>query len=165
MRREGFELFIGPPTVIVKQIDGVKCEPFEKVEITCPSDSAGSCIDLLNRRKGEMQNLMASDTPDGRGSTTMEYLIATRGLIGMRNNLLTATRGEMVMDTQFDSFRPFAGDIDSKEQGSLLAFEAGVATPFGIIGAQDRGRMLIDPKTEVYKVRAGEAARGAGASA
>lgn len=152
MRREGFELFIGPPTVIIKEVDGVKCEPFEKVEITVPSDCAGSCIDALNRRKGDMLNLNAVDTADGRGQTTIEYLIATRALIGLRNILLTATRGEMVMDTQFDSFRPFAGAIETKEQGSLLAFEAGIASPFGIIAAQERGKLLIAPKTEVYKV-------------
>lgn len=156
MRREGFELFIGPPTVIIKTVDGVKCEPFEKVEITVPSDCSGACIDALNRRKGEMLNLNAVDTADGRGSTTIEYQIATRALIGLRNILLTATRGEMVMDTQFDSFRPFAGAIETKEQGSLIAFEAGTASPFGIIGAQDRGRMLVDPKTEVYKVSAAQ---------
>ena len=159
MRREGFELFIGPPTVIIKNIDGVKCEPFEKVEVTVPSDCAGSCIDALNRRKGDMLNLNAVDTADGRGSTTIEYVIATRALIGLRNILLTATRGEMVMDTQFDSFKPYVGAIETKEQGSLLAFEAGTASPFGIIGAQDRGRLLIAPKTEVYKASAPRLAR------
>ncbi|KAJ1639513.1 elongation factor Tu GTP binding domain-containing protein [Pavlovales sp. CCMP2436] len=151
MRREGFELFVGPPTVIIKEIEGRKCEPFEKVEITVPSDCSGACISALNLRKGDMLNLNAVDTADGRGSTTMEYTIATRALIGLRNQLLTATRGEMVMDTVFDAFKPYLGDINTKEQGSLLAYEAGIASPFGIIGAQDRGRMLIDPKTECYK--------------
>lgn len=153
MRREGFELFIGPPSVIVKEVDGVKCEPFEKVEITVPSEYSGACIDLLNRRKGEMLNLETVDGSDGSSTTNLEYVIATRALIGLRNLMLTATRGEVVMDTVFDSYKPYVGDLETREQGSLLAFETGTASPFGIMGAQDRGKMLVAPKTEVYKVR------------
>jgi GTP-binding protein len=149
MRREGFELFIGPPSVIEKVIDGEKCEPFESVDITVPNDYASSVVDILNKRKGEMLEMGPAEGSEGQ--TLVRYLIPTRGMIGVRSQLLTATKGTMIMDAVFDSYRPLAGPIAQRERGSLLSFESGVANTFGITGAQDRGRLFIGPKDEVYE--------------
>ena len=149
MRREGFELMIGPPTVIEKVIDGQKCEPYELLEITVPNDYSSSIVDILNKRKGEMVEMGPSEGSEGQ--TQIRFVVPTRGMIGVRSSLLTASKGTVVMDTQFDSYRPYAGQISQREKGSLLAFEDGVANPFGISGAQDRGRMFITPKSDVYK--------------
>lgn len=147
MRREGFELWIGPPQVIEKVIDGVKCEPFESVEVTVPDEYMGGVVDLLAKRKGEM---LSMGTALEEGAGYVEYLVPTRGMIGLRNAMLTATRGMAVMESSFHSYRPLCGEISSRDKGSLLAFETGDTTPFGIIGAQDRGQLFIEPKTKVY---------------
>ena len=149
MRREGFELMVGPPQVIEKIIDGKRCEPFESVDITVPNEYSSSVVDLLNRRKGEMTSMGPSESSDSM--TQLTFLVPTRGMIGIRSALLTATKGTAVLDTVFDSYRPYVGQISQREKGSLLAFEDGVANPFGISGAQDRGRMFISPKDDVYK--------------
>ena len=149
MRREGFEVMVGPPSVIEKKIDGVTCEPFEQVDITVPNDFASSVVDIMNKRKGEMREMGPAEGSEGQ--TQLRFLVPTRGMIGIRSALLTVTKGTMVLDTIFDSYRPSVGAISQREKGSLLAFEDGTANPFGIAGAQDRGRMFIDPKTEVYK--------------
>ncbi len=149
MRREGFEIMVGPPSVIEKKIDGVTCEPFEQVDITVPNDYASSVVDIINKRKGEMKEMGPAEGSDGM--TQLKFLVPTRGMIGIRSALLTATKGTMVLDTIFDSYRPSVGQISQREKGSLLAFEDGTANPFGIAGAQERGRMFIDSKTEVYK--------------
>ena len=149
MRREGFEVMVGPPSVIEKKIDGVTCEPFEQVDITVPNDYASSVVDIMNKRKGEMREMGPAEGSEGQ--TQLRFLVPTRGMIGIRSALLTVTKGTMVLDTIFDSYRPSVGAISQREKGSLLAFEDGTANPFGIAGAQDRGRMFIDPKTEVYK--------------
>eukprot|EP00607_Mallomonas_marina_P006879 CAMPEP_0182427250 /NCGR_PEP_ID=MMETSP1167-20130531/16295_1 /TAXON_ID=2988 /ORGANISM="Mallomonas Sp, Strain CCMP3275" /LENGTH=615 /DNA_ID=CAMNT_0024609359 /DNA_START=181 /DNA_END=2028 /DNA_ORIENTATION=+ len=149
MRREGFELLVGPPQVIEKEIDGVKCEPFEQVDITVPNEFSSSVVDLFNRRKGEMSSMGPAEGSDAQ--TQLQFMVPTRGMIGIRSALLTATKGTAVLDTMFDSYRPHVGQIGNREKGSLLAFENGVANPFGINGAQDRGRMFIEPKDEVYK--------------
>lgn len=149
MRREGFELMIGPPSVIEREIDGQKCEPYEMVDITVPNDYSGSVVDLLNKRKGEMQEMGPAEGSEGM--TQLKYLVPTRGMIGIRSSLLTATRGTVVLDTVFDSYRPVAGKIEQREKGSLLSFEQGVSNPFGINSAQDRGRLFISPKEEVFK--------------
>ena len=149
MRREGFELMIGPPTVIEKDINGVKCEPFELVDVTVPNDYSSAVVDILNKRKGEMTEMGPSDGSEGQ--TQLKFLVPTRGMIGIRSALMTATKGTLVLDTVFDSYRPAVGAISQREKGSLLAFEEGVANPFGIAGAQDRGRMFIDSKEEVFK--------------
>lgn len=149
MRREGFELMIGPPTVIERTIDGVKCEPFEMVDVTVPNDFCSSVVDILNKRKGEMLEMGPSEGSEGQ--TQLKFSVPTRGMIGVRSALMTATKGTLVLDTVFDSYRPTVGAIPKSDRGSLLAFENGVANPFGISGAQDRGRLFIEPKEEVYK--------------
>jgi GTP-binding protein len=149
MRREGFELMVGPPTVIEKLIDGVRCEPFEIVEITVPNDYSGAVVDILNKRKGMMRAMAPSEGSEGQ--TQVTFSVPTRAMIGVRSQLLSATRGEAVMDTQFDDYKQYAGPISQREKGSLLAFEGGKANSNGIAGAQDRGKMFITPKSEVYK--------------
>eukprot|EP01031_Cornospumella_fuschlensis_P025814 gene25814-31175_t len=149
MRREGFELMIGPPTVIERVIDGVKCEPYELVDVTVPNEYASSVVDILNKRRGEMTEMGPAEGADE--STALKFLVPTRGMIGVRSALLTATKGTVVLDTIFDSYKPIAGAIQQREKGSLLAFEDGTCNPFGISNAQDRGRMFIAPKDEVYK--------------
>lgn len=149
MRREGFELLIGPPTVIERTIDGVKCEPFEAVDVTVPNDFSGAVVDILNKRKGEMMEMGPCEGSEGM--TQLKFLVPTRGMIGVRSALLTATKGTVVLDTVFDSYRPSVGSLTQRERGSLLAFEDGVANSFGITGAQERGRLFIEPKAEVYK--------------
>jgi GTP-binding protein len=153
MRREGFELMIGPPMVIEKMVDGVKCEPFEVVDITVPTEYASSVVDTLNKRKGEMQEMSSSGESDGssEGYSMIRFIVPTRGMIGVRSALLTATKGTVVLDTSFDSYRPVVGTIQQRDKGSLLAYEEGVANSFGLSGAQERGRMFIQPKDEVYK--------------
>lgn len=148
MRREGFELEIGPPEVIIKMVDGVKSEPYDAIEIQVPDEFSSSVVDLLNRRKGEMQDMGKAETGD---FTYVKYLVPTRGTIGLRTNILSATRGLAVIDTNFDSFRPYAGDIEQRDKGSLLAFENGEATSNGLLGAQDRGQLFATPKTAVYR--------------
>lgn len=147
MRREGFELLIGPPSVIEQTIDGKRHEPFESVDISVPDEYASNCIDLLNKRKGEMLNMQAGTD----GTTAIQYTVPTRGMIGLRSQMLTATRGTAVMDTVFDSYRPYAGEIQQREKGSLLAYEGGTATTNGLLMAQNRGSLFVDAKTEVYK--------------
>ena len=149
MRREGFELMIGPPTVIEKEVDGQRCEPYEALEITVPDEHSGSVVDILNKRKGQMQAMAPAEGAEGQ--TVLNYVIPTRAMIGVRSALLTATKGTVVIDTEFDDYRPYAGAIEAREKGSLLAFESGTANPFGLAGAQDRGRMFITPKTDVYQ--------------
>ncbi|KAJ1442086.1 P-loop containing nucleoside triphosphate hydrolase protein [Ochromonadaceae sp. CCMP2298] len=136
MRREGFELFVGPPTVIEKKVDGVMCEPFELIDVTVPNDFSSSVVDILMKRKGEM--MLMGPVDGSEGLTALQFLVPTRGMIGIRNTLLTATKGTVILDTQFDSYRPSVGAIGSRERGSLLAFE------------QAR-RMFILPKEEVFK--------------
>jgi len=149
MRREGFELEIGPPEVIIKTgDDGKKQEPYDVVEVQVPDEYASNVVDLLNRRKGEMQDMGKTDVGD---YTYVKYLLPTRGSIGLRTNLLSATRGTAVIDSNFDSYRAFAGDIEARDKGSLLAFEDGEATSHGLLGAQDRGQLFATPKTAVYK--------------
>lgn len=149
MRREGFELLVGPPSVIEKTIGGSRCEPFELVDVTVPNDYSSSVVDILNKRKGEMVEMSPVEGSDSQ--TQLKYSIPTRGMIGIRSQLLTATKGTMIMDTVFDSYKPFAGPIAQREKGSLLAFEAGVVNTFGITGAQERGRLFVSPKDDVFE--------------
>merc|ERR1740138_393095 len=150
MRREGFELMIGSPTVIMKKGEnGEKLEPFEEVVATVPDEYVGAIVDLLSKRKGELLDMAASTT--GEGTTTIKYLLPTRGILGLRNAALTATRGTAVLDSVFHDYKPSVGDLESRDKGSLLAFEGGTVTPHGITGAQDRGQLFVPPKIEVYK--------------
>ncbi|CAN8070606.1 unnamed protein product [Agarophyton chilense] len=148
MRREGFEFMIGPPTVITKLVDGVKHEPYEQFEVEVPEQYMGAVVDLLGRRKGEMVN-MAGANSENMASVT--YMMPTRGLLGVKNALLTATRGTAVMNSQFEGYRPFAGAMEGKENGSLIVYETGKATSYGLEAAQERGRLLVQPGEKVYK--------------
>jgi GTP-binding protein len=149
MRREGFELMVGPPTVIDKMVGGEKCEPFEQVDVTVPNDYSSAVVDILNKRKGLMTEMGPAEGSENQ--TQLRFVVPTRGMIGIRSALLTATKGTAILDTVFDSYKPVVGPIEQREKGSLLAFEEGTANPFGIAGAQDRGRLFISAKTDVYK--------------
>lgn len=151
MRREGFELEVGPPTVIYKQNPetGKMEEPWESLEVRVPEEYMGSVIDLLNLRKGELQDM---GLEEGEGFSVVKYLVPTRGMLGLRSALLSSTRGTALIDSVFDSYRPkIQGDIQARDKGSLLAFADGGATTFGIEGAQNRGQMFVSVGNDVYK--------------
>lgn len=151
MRREGFELEVGPPTVIYMENEetGKLEEPWEAVEVRVPEEYMGGVIDILNQRKGELQDM---GLEEGEGMSTCKYLVPTRGMLGLRSALLTATRGNAIIDSVFDSYRPkIPEEIQGRDKGSLLAFADGPSTTFGIEGAQERGRLMIQPGDEVYK--------------
>mmetsp|Transcript_11556 Transcript_11556/g.16364 ORF Transcript_11556/g.16364 Transcript_11556/m.16364 type:complete len:669 (+) Transcript_11556:223-2229(+) len=151
MRREGFELEVGPPTVILKDNEetGKREEPWESVEIRAPEEYSGACIDLLNQRKGELQDM---GIEDGENMMVIKYLVPTRGMLGLRSALLTATRGTAIIDSVFDSYKPMiTTEIQGRDKGSLLAFAAGTVTSFGLEGAQDRGKLMAKPGDEVFK--------------
>jgi GTP-binding protein len=151
MRREGFELEIGPPTVIFKENPDTKKmeEPWESVEVRVPEEYLGAVVDLLNVRKGEMMDM---GLEEGEGMNIVKYLVPTRGMLGLRSALLSATRGTALIDSIFDSYRPkISGDIQARDKGSLLAFADGPATTFGIEGAQTRGNMFVGVGDDVYK--------------
>lgn len=151
MRREGFELEVGPPTVIFKDNEetGKQEEPYESLEVRVPEEYVGGVVDLLNQRKGELQDM---GLEEGEGMSIVKYLVPTRGMLGLRSALLSATRGTAIVDSVFDSYRPrIPGEIQGREKGSLLAFSDGVVTTFGLEGAQDRGKMMASPGDEVYK--------------
>jgi len=152
MRREGFELEVGPPSVIfLKNEDTGKMEePWESVEIRVPEEYMGSVVDMFNQRKGELQDMGIDDGAEGM--SVVKYLIPTRGMLGLRSNLLSATRGTALIDAVFDSYRPKIDEaILSRDKGSLLAFSDGSTTPFGLEGAQDRGKLFVGSQTDVYK--------------
>mmetsp|Transcript_12332 Transcript_12332/g.26990 ORF Transcript_12332/g.26990 Transcript_12332/m.26990 type:complete len:593 (-) Transcript_12332:390-2168(-) len=152
MRREGFELEVGPPSVIFLKNEetGVEEEPWESVEIRVPEEYMGSVVDLFNTRKGELQDMGIDDGPEGM--SVVKYLIPTRGMLGLRSSLLSATRGTALIDAVFDSYKPKINEvIQARDKGSLLAFADGASTPHGLEGAQDRGKLFIGPQTEVYK--------------
>ena len=146
MRREGVELQGGKPQVIYKEIDGVKCEPMESLVIDVPDEFSGKAIELVSQRKGDMLVM------EPKGSLQhLEFDIPSRGLIGLRNNILTATAGNAVMTHRFREYAPVKGDIPERMKGSLISMEAGVATAFSINKLQDRGRFFISPGAEIYK--------------
>ena len=146
MRREGFELQVGKPQVIYKEIDGVKCEPMEVLVIDVPDEFSGKAIELVSQRKGDMLVM----EPKGN-LQHLEFDIPSRGLIGLRNNILTATAGNAVMTHRFREYAPVKGDIPERMKGSLISMEAGIATSFSINKLQDRGRFFISPGAEIYK--------------
>ena len=147
MRREGFEFCIGPPQVIMREEDGKKLEPFEEAVVEVGEEYNGSVVELLANRKGEMLDLFTND----KGMTTIKYKVPTRGLLGVRNAILTATRGTAVLNTIFDGYYPDAGEIPTRENGSLIAFETGQSTSYALFSAQERGQMFIKPGVEVYE--------------
>jgi GTP-binding protein len=151
MRREGFELEVGPPTVIYKENPetGKMEEPWESVEVRVPEEYMGSVVELLNLRKGELQDM---GLEEGQGMSVVKYIVPTRGMLGIRSALLSSTRGTALIDSVFDSYRPrIQGDIQARDKGSLLAFADGGATTFGIEGAQNRGQMFVSVSDDVYK--------------
>jgi len=151
MRREGFELEVGPPSVIYKENEetGQTEEPWESVEVRVPEEYVGGVVDLLNQRKGELQDM---GLDEGEGMSVIKYLVPTRGMLGLRSAVLTATRGTAILDSVFDSYRPqIKSEIQGRDKGSLLAFADGSVTSFGIEGAQDRGKMFCEPGDDVYK--------------
>ncbi len=146
MRREGYEFQVSPPRVLMRVIDGVKCEPVERLVVDVPQDYVGSVIDQLNIRKGELQDM----NPVG-SRMKIEYLIPARGLFGYRNEFLTATKGEGIMASVFDSYAPYKGEVERRNTGSLISYETGVAISYGLFNAQQRGTLLIGPGVDVYE--------------
>lgn len=146
MRREGYEFGVGTPKVIFKTIDGVKCEPMEKLFIDVPTDCVGSVMERMGVRKGELVTM----TPQG-SRIRMEFKIPARGLFGFKNEFLTDTKGEGVMNQLFDGYGPYKGAIPRRFTGSLVAFETGEAATYGLFNAQDRGVLFITPQTMVYE--------------
>ena len=146
MRREGFEFCLGRPEVIIKEINGVKCEPFEHLVIDAPDDCTGTVIEKLGRKKAEMKLM----SPTGDGQTRMEFEIPARGLIGFRSQFLTDTRGEGVMNHSFLEFRPFIGAVEKRQNGALVSMENGVALGYSLWNLQDRGVLFIAPQAKVY---------------
>ena len=145
MRREGYEFQVSTPHVLNKEIDGKLCEPIERMVADVPENSVGSVIDKISQRKGELTSM----TPVG-SRMRLEFLVPTRGLFGYRNEFLTDTRGEGIMASVLDSYAPVKGDIERRQTGSLVAFETGDATAYGLGGVQDRGVLFIGPGVEVY---------------
>ena len=145
MRREGYELQVGQPKVIIKEIDGVKCEPVEEMTVDCPDQYAGTVIEMVTKRKGNMTDMQS----DGE-RTRMEFLIPSRGIIGLRSIMLTATAGEAIMTHRLKDFEPWMGEIEMRTNGSLIASETGTAYAYAIDKLQDRGRFFISPMDEVY---------------
>ena len=146
MRREGFELTCSNPRVLYKDIDGVKCEPMERVTIDVPMEYVGAVVEKLSQRKGDLIEM----TPVGN-RTRVEYIIPSRCLFGYRSEFLTATHGEGVMNSIYDSYQPWRGEISMRLTGCLVASEAGEATRYGLFNTQERGRMFIGPQTQVYE--------------
>ena len=145
MRREGYELQVSPPRVLYQEIDGVKCEPIERLVCDVPENAVGSVMEKLGSRKGELLTM----TPMG-SRMRLEFLIPARGLFGYRNEFLTDTKGEGIMSSVFDSYAPVKGEIARRSVGSLVAFETGEAVSYGLFNAQDRGTLFIGPGTPVY---------------
>lgn len=156
MRREGYELQIGQPQVIIKEIDGVKCEPIEELTIDLPENLSGRAVEFVTVRKGEMLSM----EPKG-DRMIVKFNIPSRGIIGLRNQLLTATAGEAIMSHRFLEYQPFKGEIPGRLSGSLISMENGKAIPYSIDKLQDRGKFFVDPNEDIYEGQViGENSRG-----
>ena len=145
MRREGYELQVGQPQVISKTIDGVKCEPIEELTINVPEEFASKMIDMVTRRKGEMTSMESQ-----ADRVNIEFEIPSRGIIGLRTNVLTASQGEAIMAHRFKDYQPYKGEIQRRTNGSMIALETGTSYAYAIDKLQDRGKFFIDPGDEVY---------------
>ena len=145
MRREGYELQVGQPQVIYKEIDGVKCEPIEELTISVPEEFSSKMIDMVTRRRGEMTSM---ETQGDR--VNIEFDMPSRGIIGLRTNVLTASQGEAIMAHRFKEYQPYKGDIERRSNGSMIAMESGTAFAYAIDKLQDRGKFFIYPQDEVY---------------
>jgi len=145
MRREGYELQVGQPQVIYKEINGVKSEPIEQLSINLPEENSGKVIELVALRKGEMLSM------DSKGERMqLEFRIPSRGIIGLRNSVLTMTSGEAIMSHRFIEYQPFKGTIERRNNGSIIAMEGGTAYAYAIDKLQDRGKFFIFPQDQVY---------------
>ncbi|MEJ2415079.1 MAG: EF-Tu/IF-2/RF-3 family GTPase, partial [Sulfurimonas sp.] len=147
MRREGYEFSISRPEVIVKEIEGVKCEPFEHLVIDVPEDLSGTVIERLGKRKAEMKSMV----PMGSGFQRIEFEIPARALIGFRGQFLTDTKGEGIMNHSFIEFRPYSGSVESRSYGALISMENGETLAYSLFNLQDRGVLFIGPQTKVYE--------------
>ena len=147
MRREGFELLVSRPKVIIKEINGEKCEPIEDLVVNVPDDCVGNVIEKLGRRKAEMTNM----EPAEEGHTKIEFKIPSRGLIGYRTEFLTDTKGEGTMNHIFNGYEPYKGEIQARVRGTIVAFEAGKSVTYGLYNAQDKGDLFIGPGVDVYE--------------
>src|SRR5665647_1327598 len=156
MRREGYELQVGQPQVLYKEIVGEKCEPIEDLHVDVPDEYSGKVVEMASSRKGEMQNM------ERKGDRIhLEFKIPSRGIIGMRTNMLTATAGEAVINHRFLEYQPYKGVIENRNNGSLIALETGTAFAYSISKLSDRGSFFIDPMQEVYEGQViGESTRG-----
>ncbi len=156
MRREGYELQIGQPQVIIKEIDGVKCEPVEDMTIDLPEHVSGKAIEMVSLRKGEMTSMEAKGD-----RMVCKFIVPSRGIIGLRNQLLTATAGEAIMAHRFKEYQPIKGGIPERQNGSLVSMENGQAIPYSIDKLQDRGKFFVDPGEDIYEGQViGENSRG-----
>ena len=147
LRREGYEFQVGAPKALFKEIDGVKCEPVERMIADVPQDAVGSIMEKMGSRKGELVSM----NPKGADRMRLEFLIPARGLFGYRTEFLTDTKGEGVLSSVFHSYQPYKGDISKRTTGSLIAFETGEAVGYGLFNAQERGPLFIGPGTQVYE--------------
>ena len=145
MRREGYEIQVGQPRVIIKEINGEKCEPVEELTIDLPEEMAGRAIEQVSQRKGELRSMEAKGE-----RSHLEFIIPSRGIIGLRNSLLTATAGEAIMAHRFIEYQPWKGPIVKRINGSLICMESGTAFAYAIDKLQDRGKFFISPQEEVY---------------
>jgi len=145
MRREGYEFQLGQPQVIIKEIDGVKHEPIELLTVHVAEEFSGKVIEIVTRRRGEIQNISSRND-----RVVLEFTIPARGIIGLTNPILTATEGEAIMAHRFNAYEPWKGEIPSRRSGSLIAMETGTAIAYSIDKLQDRGRFFVDPKQEIY---------------
>ena len=146
MRREGYELQIGQPQVIIKEIDGVKHEPVEELTVDVPEHLSGTVINMVTQRKGLMGSMLPKND-----RVILEFEIPSRGIIGMRSNMLTATQGEAIMTHRFKEFQPHKGEIPGRINGSLISMELGKAIPYSINNLQDRGRFFVEANDEIYE--------------
>lgn len=147
MRREGFELLVSRPKVIIKEIDGVKCEPMERLVVNVPDECIGNVIEKLGRRKAEMLNMEPAEV----GHAKVEFKVPARGLIGYRTEFLTDTKGVGTMNSIFDCYEPYKGEIQARTRGVLVAFEQGTSITYGLYNAQERGELFIGPGVDVYE--------------
>jgi GTP-binding protein len=145
MRREGYELQVGQPQVIFKEINGTKCEPVEQLTINLPEECSGKIIEMVAMRKGEM---LSMDSMNDR--IQIEFLIPSRGIIGLRNNVLTASAGEAIMSHRFLEYQPYKGEIEKRNNGSIISMEAGTAFAYALDKLQDRGKFFIHPQDNIY---------------
>lgn len=146
MRREGFELQVSRPQVIYREVNGEKCEPFEEVSFECPEDMSGPVIEQIGKRKGEMKDMRSEN-----GTTYIETVFPTRGLIGYRSQFVKDTKGRGIMNSVFLEYRPFLGEIEAMPHGSMIAFETGTSMTYGLVNAQERGQLFIGPGVKVYE--------------